>query len=162
MSNNLWATPPYAYEYWNKRAPFSADMCANAFNKKHNIYFTVKNDSLSFNWAEKVKGYDPNAVWVWCNPPYSDPLPWVQKAIEASEDGLGVMMLVKTDKSTKWFMEAWNYGVTVFDVMGGRIQFVEPNGTKASSNNFCSTYLHFHGHQSASKVIHIDYLKGKV
>ena len=160
MSNNLWATPQYAYQYFNDLTPFSADMCASAFNKKHNIYFTVKNNSLSFNWAEKVREYDPNALSVWCNPPYSDPLPWVKKAIEATEDGLHVVMLVKTDKSTKWFMEAWKYGVSVIDVIGGRIQFLEPYGTKASSNNFCSSYLSFNGKQSRIELLHIDELKG--
>lgn len=160
MSNNLWATPKYAYNYWNKNGEIAADMCANYLNRKHPIYFNRKQNSLTFDWYDKVLEVSPDAHTVWCNPPYDKPMPWVLKAIEASEKGLTTIMLVKTDKSTKWFMEAWNYGVKVIDVMGGRIQFIEPDGTKASSNNFCSSYLVFHGGTSNITTVHIDELKG--
>jgi len=37
------------------------------------------------------------------NPPYSDPLPWVKKAIEENKKGKIIALLLKLDCSTEWF-----------------------------------------------------------
>ena len=37
------------------------------------------------------------------NPPYSNPLPWVEKAIEENKKGKMIAMLLRVDTSTKWF-----------------------------------------------------------
>ena len=37
------------------------------------------------------------------NPPYSDPLPWVLKAVEENKKGKTIALLLKLDCSTKWF-----------------------------------------------------------
>ena len=50
-------------------------------------------DGLSVEWGRKV----------FVNPPYSNPLPWVEKAIEESNKGSFVVMLLRVDTSTKWF-----------------------------------------------------------
>ena len=57
------------------------------------------------------------------NPPYSDPLPWVEKAIkESREKGKFVVLLLRADTSTKWFARlldaqaeiCWFYGRLAF------------------------------------------------
>ncbi len=50
-------------------------------------------DGLKIQW--------PNKTFV--NPPYSDPLPWVEKAIETSIMNKTVVLLLKHDSSTKWW-----------------------------------------------------------
>ena len=50
-------------------------------------------DGLSIDWKDKT----------FVNPPYSNPLPWVEKAIEESKQGKRVVMLLKMDTSTRWF-----------------------------------------------------------
>jgi len=50
-------------------------------------------DGLSLDWGEKT----------YVNPPYSDPMPWVDKAIKESRKNKLVVMLVKLDPSTKWY-----------------------------------------------------------
>ena len=40
---------------------------------------------------------------VFMNPPYSNPLPWCQKALEQSRRGVVVVGLLKGDTSTRWF-----------------------------------------------------------
>jgi len=58
-------------------------------------------DGLTMNWvAECSKHW---AVGAFVNPPYSNPLPWVQKAIEENKNGLTVVMLLKHDSSTEWY-----------------------------------------------------------
>lgn len=51
------------------------------------------NDGLKEEWKDRT----------YVNPPYSNPLPWVEKAIEESNKGRMVVMLLKVDTSTKWF-----------------------------------------------------------
>jgi len=50
-------------------------------------------DGLKAEWKDKT----------YVNPPYSNPLPWVEKAIEESRKGKMIVMLLKVDTSTKWF-----------------------------------------------------------
>lgn len=52
-------------------------------------------DGLSIPWLNKT----------YVNPPYSNPLPWVEKAIEESNKGKLIVMLLKMDTSTKYFMK---------------------------------------------------------
>lgn len=50
-------------------------------------------DGLSSEWAE----------WNFVNPPYSEPLKWVKKAIEESKKGKHIVMLLRVDTSTEWY-----------------------------------------------------------
>ena len=52
-------------------------------------------NALELDWKDKT----------YVNPPYSNPLPWVKKAIEESKKGKIIAMLLKVDTSTKWFRE---------------------------------------------------------
>ena len=57
------------------------------WNPKHDI------DGLSIPWQDKT----------YVNPPYSDPLPWVKKAIRENQKGHRIAMLLKHDSSAKWY-----------------------------------------------------------
>ena len=50
-------------------------------------------DALKLEWKDKT----------YVNPPYSKPLPFVEKAIEESKKGKMIAMLLRVDTSTKWF-----------------------------------------------------------
>ncbi len=39
------------------------------------------------------------------NPPYSNPRPWIEKAITEAREGKTVVMLLRSDTSTEWFHE---------------------------------------------------------
>jgi len=39
------------------------------------------------------------------NPPYSKPLKWIEKAIEENKKGKTIVLLLKLDCSTKWFLK---------------------------------------------------------
>ena len=52
--------------------------------------------SLAMEWED-----EPN---IFINPPYSNPKPWVEKAIETNKKyGATVVMLLKHDSSTRWY-----------------------------------------------------------
>ena len=50
-------------------------------------------DGLKIEWGKRT----------YCNPPYSNPMPWVEKAIEESQKGKKIVMLLNVDTSTKWY-----------------------------------------------------------
>ena len=47
-----------------------------------------------------------------CNPPYSNPKPFIEKAWEDSKH-CKIVCLVKCDPSTKWWSTFWDYGKTM-------------------------------------------------
>ena len=52
-----------------------------------------KLDGLKIEWEDKT----------YVNPPYSKPLPWIEKAIIENKKGKRIVMLLRMDTSTKWF-----------------------------------------------------------
>ena len=50
-------------------------------------------DGLKIEWRNRT----------YVNPPYSNPLKWVEKTIEESKKGKLIVMLLRVDTSTKWF-----------------------------------------------------------
>ena len=139
MANNLWRTPDPVFNFMDERYNFEADMAASLINKKVNRYFTEEDNSLGFTWSKML----PECSWVWCNPPYDQPYPWVWRAVESQRYNLGSLLLVKTDHSTAWFDLAFENCSKIIHVRGGRISFIPPKPEDESSNNFCSMFLEF-------------------
>ena len=52
-----------------------------------------KIDGLKVEWGIKT----------FVNPPYSKPLPWINKAIEENKKRKTIVMLLRMDTSTEWF-----------------------------------------------------------
>ncbi len=72
---------------------------------------------------------------IFANIPYSDPMPWVEKAIAESRRGKRVVLLVRVDTSTRWWFKLVEAGAR-FAFFHGRISF---NGGKAP--NFASALV---------------------
>lgn len=65
------STPPEVFDPLNERFGFTLDACALTNNAKLPRFFTPEQDGLSQPWTRER---------VWCNPPYSDIEPWLEKA----------------------------------------------------------------------------------
>ena len=52
-----------------------------------------RRDGLSIRWRKKT----------YCNPPYSETLKWVRKAIEEHKKGKTIVLLLKHDSSTEYY-----------------------------------------------------------
>jgi 16S rRNA G966 N2-methylase RsmD len=61
----------------------------------------VERDGLNSNWESDK---------IFINPPYSKPMPWVEKAIIESKKGKTVALLVKHDSSTQWWAKLYEAG----------------------------------------------------
>lgn len=81
MSNDNYPTPPWLmaiFKDWYDPCPLNP------------LY---EKDALQVEWANRT----------YVNPPYSNPLPWVLKAIEESRKGKTIVMLLPVDTSTQWY-----------------------------------------------------------
>ena len=89
-----YGTPIHIYNYFHSVFNFDMDVCASKKNHKHENYITIKQDALN-----------PKTPWGksnWCNPPYSNILPWYERAInEAETNRATTVFLSKWDHSTK-------------------------------------------------------------
>ncbi len=65
---------------------------------------------------------EPWGSQTFVNPPYSNPLPWVEKAILERERGNTVVLLLKHDSSTKWFRLLHEAGAH-FLLVSGRLKY---------------------------------------
>jgi len=86
-------------------------------------------NGLEIEWKNKT----------YCNPPYSKPLKWVEKAIEENKKGKLIVMLMRMDTSTKWFKLLQEAGA-LFLWVNGRLRF---NGGKPA--NFPSMLVVLNG-----------------
>ena len=67
-----------------------------------------------------------------CNPPYSNPLPFVLKAIEEHRKGKLVVLLLKLDTTTKYYRALLDAGAH-FLYCGERLHFSEKGPANFSS-----------------------------
>lgn len=122
---DLWQTPKELFNSLNKEFNFTMDVAASHENTLVNgNYWTEKDDALSQNWR----------FVNWCNPPYSDIGPWVNKAILEHKQGCTTVMLVPSDTSVKWLKRAYR-SCNEVRFISGRISFINAETQKPVSGN---------------------------
>ena len=138
---DLWQTPEGLFNNLDLEFDFTCDVAASSENSLCDYYFTKEFDALK----EEVWG-EVN----WCNPPYSDITPWINKAIEQHELGQTTVMLVPADTSVKWFKLAYN-SCNEVRFISGRISFINAETQKpVNGNNKGSVLFIWRGHAPAS------------
>ena len=126
MANDTWATPVWLFEYAQSRfGDFDLDVCAALDSFKCQPYYTAEDNSLVQPWA----------YLNWCNPPYSNIRPWVEKAALETNLGNRTVMLLPADFSTQWFKLVWEVSSEIL-VINKRIQFL--GSPRSSSPKFAS------------------------
>ena len=135
---DLWQTPIELYEFLNARFSFVCDIAASDHNHLHPNYLTESYDSALNGWAHLKSGY------AFCNPPYSNILPWVKRAREAADLGVGTVMLLPVDTSVDWFNQLRKLASEIYFIVNGRISFVRAdNKQKIHGNNRGSLFAVF-------------------
>lgn len=130
--SDTYATPWPVFNRLDSEFNFSHDVCAALETAKCPTYWTAEDDALSKDWhLESNKTF---SNWLWCNPPYSNIMPWVEKAAQAQRDGTGVVMLVMADPSVKWFTKALESASEVRFMTEGRLSFLM-DGKPVNGNN---------------------------
>ncbi len=150
---DLWRTPPELYAALDAEFNFVGDVAASHLNHLHPAFLTKEDDALSADWFDSF-----GAGYLWCNPPYSDITPWVNKAVEAAFNGNGVVMLVPADPSVGWFKLAREHATEIRFITGGRISFVRADtGLAVNGNNKGSMLIIFnHMRRGAGLTSFVD------
>lgn len=121
-------TPP---DLLKSLGPFGLDPCTPPRSlgpmpwRTARTMLTPEEDGLETPW--------PRARRVWCNPPYSDPLAWVRKAVL---HGNTLMLLPATSCETRWCQLAFNEAEVVFFFAGRLLFCYHPTGEKATGKWF--------------------------
>lgn len=93
-----YGTPVWLYSLLDKEFNFKLDVCASVQNAKCETFYDKDRNAFLQSW-----GLDALASDMFCNPPYSDILPWavmMKKEIEDASGDLVGVMLNKLDPST--------------------------------------------------------------
>lgn len=135
-SKDQWRTPKEIINFCQGYGvDFTLDAAASSENAICEKYFSIADNALIQSWE--------TSGTVWCNPPYSNIGAWINKAIEESEKGAEIIMLVPNSTDTAWFKHALNY-CDVCLVVGGRVGFINADSNmKRSANTRGSMFLLF-------------------
>ena len=125
---DLWRTPPWVFQYYNRIFKYRADVAATAENALCDQFITEQENALEIGWGD-ILGT------VWCNPPYSDIAPWVRQAEAAWEMGTGSTLLLPAETAVGWFEEALESVCQVRFITGQRVGFIHPETGKAIEQN---------------------------
>lgn len=135
MSDN-WNTPKWLADLVGS---FGTDPCSNATSHVMAARrYTIAHDGLSQPWLGSV----------WCNPPYSNPLPWAQRLAAHNRPWCA---LVKLDPSTRWWAALMSADPTVAPFRK-RLRF---EGEKNMTANFPSALVYSAWRPSAELAAHL-------
>ena len=124
------ATTPEVFDPLHERFGFTVDVAASEHNAKLPRYFDREVDGLVQDWSGEH---------VWCNPPYSDLRPWLEKAW--GSDCPIVVMLVPANRTEQgWWQELVEpyrdrAGSPLrVEFIKGRLRFIAPGAEKVGPN----------------------------
>lgn len=116
---DLWQTPKPVFNNYKNWFDIGMDAAASSSNSLCEKFLSEEDDSLTSEWNLSEK------PGVWLNPPYSDILPWVEKAREQSDKhNKTVIMLLPCDLSTKWALRLLEVSTALQIVVNGRLSFI--------------------------------------
>jgi phage N-6-adenine-methyltransferase len=146
MNRDAYRTPAELFAALNAEFDFKIDVAASAENTLVGNFIDEGTNALICDWLPDPDNGIGAGHYVWCNPPYSDIMPWVKKAsVESRLNGVGVVMLVMADTSVGWYAEAIRSCQEVRFIIGGRISFLDPDtGKPVAGNNKGSKLLIWH------------------
>lgn len=132
-SSDHWATPWWlvrcvATRWFGGEMP-SVDLCAVESTRKAPRYFGPDHPVAARRCGLEgwLDAYDRRS-WVWCNPPYSRPAPWIVRCAELrAQLRVPVVSLVQVAPSTRAWRAVWQHAHRV-GFLDHRVRFVDDEG----------------------------------
>lgn len=162
---DTWATPPWlvrGLEDLTGRL-VGVDVCAEAWSRKGPMWWgpgsPYAEDGLRVDWRE-VEG------WVrWCNPPYANIDPWVERALALGGARAPTWLLVPARTDRPWWHaldEAAEQRRAWVTWLEGRVQFAPPPGVVVKNNKAPGGVVLWQvggGARLLDRRIHVDRVK---
>lgn len=161
-----WATPQAFIQFVTGQfGPLHLDACATRQNAKAPRYIAPVPATPTHNSDPNCVGYDglvhpwrvhqDRHTRVWCNPGFANVEPWLAKAYEEANGGtVETLVLTHASHSAAWFAKYIRCAHRVYAVRP-RINFIMPDGIKASSNPRDSFLWHFKPYPQSSAAIYV-------
>lgn len=99
---------------------FKIDLAADEDNTIAKLWYDSSQDALAI---ERPWTGAPSNGWCWCNPPYANISPWVEKAARESWKGVHVCMLVPVSVGANWWHN-WVEPYAYISFLKPRLKFV--------------------------------------
>lgn len=122
---DLWMTPQFVFDYFDSRFNFNCDIACSDENKMVSEHWITEEEN-ALDWGSCWGGVN------WCNPPYSNIMPWVDAIIRHRD--LVTVLLVPADTSVKWFKKAFEH-CSECHFISGRLSFINEETKKPVSGN---------------------------
>lgn len=149
MTTDDWCTPKWLCDLLGR---FDLDPCSNDRSHVKSLFRLGPDfglDGLTLDWQTATGRTDPLSVF--CNPPYSNPLPWARKL--AAHEG-SWCALVKLDPSTRWWAELMTASPTVAPFRK-RLRFEGEAGAPTMTANFPSVLVYSAWRPSRELAAHL-------
>lgn len=121
-------TLPETFAEFQERFEFTVDSAASDHNAQLPRYWTREQDGLTQDWSGER---------VWCNPPYSNIRPWVEKAAKREAE-ITVMLLPANRTEQAWWQDIIepmrHEGKCRVEFLRGRMRFIAARDTKIRPN----------------------------
>lgn len=156
-----WRTPRCLFNYLNNLHFFSIDGCSNGVDSQCHFFIgdyqgddeEIKSGQMfgdflgDFELLSEAldrfidEHFDLPHFFV--NPPYSNPLPFVERAIELKKAGYLVVMVLPQDLSTKWGALVAKHASEILFITGSRVAFIHPKTGEAGGSPSKGTMVAF-------------------
>jgi phage N-6-adenine-methyltransferase len=141
-----WQTPDHVFAWALRRwGPFDLDLAATADNARADRYFTREQDALRQDWRA-------HGLRAWCNPPYSNVRPWLQRAAHEHANGFASCWLIPAFRGDVYHAELTYHAATEIVLISPRIAFVLPGVGAKAGNTGGSMFVYFDGAPRAAPV----------
>ena len=121
-----WRTPKQVFDWLNRIYHFGYDTaCTHENALAMPVWHGEQSaDALATDWIGSL----------FCNPPYSDIGPWVDKAICSAECGATTVMLIPSPNGETYHAKALRHAKRLI-LINGRLAFINADGKPVSGNN---------------------------
>jgi phage N-6-adenine-methyltransferase len=118
-TSDEWRTPPEVFTPLAAEfGPFDLDPCCRTESALAPKFYTPTENGLLREWNGRV----------WLNPPYSNPAPWLRRAIDAAQHGALIVALLPASTCTAWFHDLV-LPLAEVRFLRGRVRFIGWAGT---------------------------------
>ena len=115
-----WQTPQWLFDYADSLFVFDFDLAASESNHKCERYFDIEDNALTQSWFRAGNT-------LYCNPPYSNIKPWLEKAWETAQTGREVVILCPTPNGESSYRDHVFGKASEIIFINGRVAFELPN-----------------------------------